>query len=458
MPNFDYLMELNVFSGRSFRTLSAYPVFPWILKDCVNLELDKEENFRDLSVPVGNILTAADVLRYLARLSPFSLQPDSDQEPTFQEIDFESAECELVPEFFCQPEFLFQSDPKTMDDVVLPRWADSPFDFVYLHRKALESDFVSNCLHLWIDSVFGSLFQGPHPAKAAKQQPKPLSSVWSFNFDRTQPIVASTLVSGTSKEARFLNAYPDGSVYLHTVTIGKDSRSSLVANIDKMTRCEPCGSVLLARNDNVHVVKSSGSSKLADSVRRVKLFSNFEETLVFMLENGDIFQMNQDLQYVCSVVYETPVSIAMNANFDLLIVATLESNLLFYSLATAQFRRRSTLAREIIKQVLITEGWGFVVVLTNENLHLLNVNGFLVRSVKNTKNLGFLCSWKDARNFDYLCGTDDRGRLMICEAFYLNFNESSCYCRGSIVALGYLAGCGCVAVVRQDGKCFFVPE
>jgi hypothetical protein len=89
---------------------------------------------------------------------------------------------------------------------------------------------------------------------------------------------------------------------------------------------------------------------------------------------------------------------------------------------------------------------------------LLNVNSFLVRSFRNTKNLGFLCSWKDARNFDYLCGTDDRGRLMICEAFYLNFNESSCYCRGSIVALSYLAGCGCVAVVRQDGKCFFVPE
>lgn len=32
MSTFDYLMELNTISGRSFSDLTQYPVFPWTLK------------------------------------------------------------------------------------------------------------------------------------------------------------------------------------------------------------------------------------------------------------------------------------------------------------------------------------------------------------------------------------------------------------------------------------------
>lgn len=43
-----------------------------------------------------------------------------------------------------------------LSDVELPPWAGgSPDAFVRLQREALESDFVSERLHLWIDLVFG---------------------------------------------------------------------------------------------------------------------------------------------------------------------------------------------------------------------------------------------------------------------------------------------------------------
>ena len=32
LPNFDYLMQLNIASGRSIQDITHYPVFPWILK------------------------------------------------------------------------------------------------------------------------------------------------------------------------------------------------------------------------------------------------------------------------------------------------------------------------------------------------------------------------------------------------------------------------------------------
>jgi hypothetical protein len=39
--------------------------------------------------------------------------------------------------------------------VRLPGWAKSPLDFIYQHRRLLESEEVSQALHFWIDLMFG---------------------------------------------------------------------------------------------------------------------------------------------------------------------------------------------------------------------------------------------------------------------------------------------------------------
>ncbi len=48
-----------------------------------------------------------------------------------------------------------KQDGERLDDVVLPPWASSPEEFVQINRDALESDYVSNNIHLWIDLIFG---------------------------------------------------------------------------------------------------------------------------------------------------------------------------------------------------------------------------------------------------------------------------------------------------------------
>jgi len=72
---------------------------------------------------------------------------------------------QLIPEFFYLPEFLVninrydfgvRQDETRVDNVILPPWANGDARrFIYLHRRALESPYVSENLHHWIDLVFG---------------------------------------------------------------------------------------------------------------------------------------------------------------------------------------------------------------------------------------------------------------------------------------------------------------
>ena len=55
VSNFDYLMHLNVLSGRSCNDRCQYPVVPWVVADYTSatLDLDAAATYRDLSKPVG---------------------------------------------------------------------------------------------------------------------------------------------------------------------------------------------------------------------------------------------------------------------------------------------------------------------------------------------------------------------------------------------------------------------
>jgi hypothetical protein len=55
ISNLAYLMHLNTLAGRSYNDLTQYPIFPWILSNYYDDEIDLEDpdNFRDLSLPMG---------------------------------------------------------------------------------------------------------------------------------------------------------------------------------------------------------------------------------------------------------------------------------------------------------------------------------------------------------------------------------------------------------------------
>ena len=211
ISNFQYLMLLNIYSGRSFNSISQYPYVPWVLIDFSsdNIDLEDSSIYRDLSKPVGALNSSRlkdlqrkrdnlarlgndpylfssgsvcplSVYLWLIRLEPFTslhIQfqggkfdhaarifysvPDSFRLATSHMNDFR----ELIPEFYYMPEFLLNNDKfnlgklsnSVIDNVDLPKWANnSPYEFVYTMRKALESEYVSQHLNEWIDLVWGS--------------------------------------------------------------------------------------------------------------------------------------------------------------------------------------------------------------------------------------------------------------------------------------------------------------
>ncbi|KAM7521637.1 hypothetical protein LguiA_011539 [Lonicera macranthoides] len=223
ISNFQYLMHLNTLAGRGYSDLTQYPVFPWVLSDYESetLDLTDPKTFRRLDKPMGcqtfegeeefkkryeswddpevpkfhygsHYSSAGIVLFYLLRLPPFSTENQKLQGGQFDHADrlFNNVRDtwlsaagkgntsdvkELIPEFFYMPEFLenrFNLDlgekqsGEKVGDVLLPPWAKgSAREFIRKHREALESDYVSENLHHWIDLIFGYKQRG----KAAEE-------------------------------------------------------------------------------------------------------------------------------------------------------------------------------------------------------------------------------------------------------------------------------------------------
>ena len=121
------------------------------------------------------------VLHYLVRLPPFTKMFLEYQDNNFDVPDrtfhsmstswlLSSSESttdfkELIPEFFFLHEFLrniedfnfgLRQNGDSIDDVILPPWCNNNTRlFMMGMRQALESEYVSSNLNLWIDLIFG---------------------------------------------------------------------------------------------------------------------------------------------------------------------------------------------------------------------------------------------------------------------------------------------------------------
>ncbi|CAK9251386.1 unnamed protein product [Sphagnum jensenii] len=118
-----------------------YPVMPWILSDYISSSIDLSDSsvYRDLSKPMGALNET--------RLKEWFTTPE-----IFRNVN--------------NFDFGRTQEGDQVSDVTLPPWAKSAEEFVYIHRQALESEYVSAHLHEWIDLIFGYKQVGPAAVEA----------------------------------------------------------------------------------------------------------------------------------------------------------------------------------------------------------------------------------------------------------------------------------------------------
>jgi hypothetical protein len=208
MSDCEYLIWLNLLSGRSFDALSSYPIFPRVMRSFTSETFDGDRaTLRDLAVPLPvlcdrepdhgtrmgrmglqgyhhseNVSNPVGASGFLIRIIPFfnfqSMVHDGfdmferifvsvPQFFSFSRISM----WEFGPEHFLCPE-MYQNLNRLVHpngralDVTLPLWARDAFDFVDRHRYVIESAPVRSKLNGWIDLMFGFKQRGDEAVAA----------------------------------------------------------------------------------------------------------------------------------------------------------------------------------------------------------------------------------------------------------------------------------------------------
>ena len=216
ISNYDYLLNLNKYSTRTYCDLSQYPVFPWLVLNRKKFEKNPEyieDIIRDMKYPISiqnkekrddlimkyereyegkfqshfnnHYSSAASIYYYLMRLNPYGqdlirLQNYQNENPNRIFLSFESLEIillssadnrELIPDFFCYFDFFINlnccffgmiKEGEINDDFEISSEASkqnnviSPFVHnLYNDRKLLNSILISSRIHDWVDIIFG---------------------------------------------------------------------------------------------------------------------------------------------------------------------------------------------------------------------------------------------------------------------------------------------------------------
>ncbi|OMJ93774.1 hypothetical protein SteCoe_3221 [Stentor coeruleus] len=292
ISNFDYLLYLNSAAYRTFSDFTQYPIFPWILSsyDTPTLDLNNPETFRDLSKPIGALnpsrlstfwkryndmpepkflygthySTPGYVIGFLFRKFPLAMlrlhsgkfdAPDRLFNEIAQDwrcvIENPADVKELIPEFYGNdPSFLqnelnldlgVKMNGEKVWDIKLPPWATDARDFLSKMREALESSYVSENLHNWIDLIFGYKQRGEHAAQSDNLF-HPLTYEGSVDLDSVNDPLQRRAMElqinefGQTPKQLFKIPHPPRSVQQEPQIKRQDSKSTNLWKIEAVAR------------------------------------------------------------------------------------------------------------------------------------------------------------------------------------------------------------------------------
>ncbi|XP_054758829.2 WD repeat-containing protein 81-like [Lytechinus pictus] len=300
LTNYEYLMILNRLANRQMGNPNHHPIMPWVMdftqpngsyrdfskskyrlnkgdnqldftyESALQMQALNEEHGSNLAgqVPhhISDVLSEITYYIYKARCTPKTLLQThvrsvwvpNEYPASMQRLQGWTPD-ECIPEFFSDAS-IFKSIHDDLPDLEVPTWCNGPEDFVQKHRAVLESPYVSERLHRWIDLTFGcklsgtaavraknvvlcvvdqhtlpanngvvQLFNVPHPKRFS---PSPYMSMEGPDIERSQ-IDAGSSINVTIQEESVSRSDQD-------VSVGSEgSDSKVISDQDTMDTLSP---------------------------------------------------------------------------------------------------------------------------------------------------------------------------------------------------------------------------
>jgi hypothetical protein len=456
ISNFAYLMWLNMVMGRSFNAGALYPVLPRIFCDYQVDDMDtaNEAIYRDFT---------------------------SQTVPKFEWRG--SNRDDLVPELFSMGEFL--------KDESLPGWCgSSPHQFVYVHRKGLESPFISFVLHRWITSVFGIPHRQRNPVECA-----PILKTLVVVSVSTVGIVYASIRHDDHGRYRLL--FCDESGDLVTTRLNFLKLSKITEKIPKRSCLAPQTRFRIPHfadfsspstfRANLFIAHGSSLAMVDGHRNYVTLVDPATGTCDELhVHDSDVLCLASEGRWLAAAGRDAVVTlfapsrpsisiplyrdeivcVAVSASFQLVVSGTRDGFLILSSLNRGSTVRVVDLCGCRPYALLITDSWGFIgvcmtrlVSATIEHIvAVFSVNGEMIRSRQIPRAVAAWDSWADSKGFDRIVFATERGRMMSCEAFWLDFADAGDFvARAGVVAIRFAREGGGAVVVCADGRVAFVP-
>lgn len=525
VTNFEYLLNVNFCSGRTYNSPSQYPMMPWILSDYSSEKLNLEDPaiFRDLSLPVAAIspekrnetevcystcgyfygagpISPAVVYRYLIRLEPFTSLHVRFQggrfdcpERLFQDIGrcFHHAvvteQMELIPELFFCPEILVNRNHFDLgtrvpqDDVRLPAWASSPIDFIYQHRKALESDYVSQHLNDWIDLMFGAyqkdadhlniyspflyegygptetmgqeeidaglmqcgqiptqLFKKPHPKRKIIERSSAITSVQSCDLG----FPVATVVAKSVKRPELYLCGTDNSVSFVVFSFSHDKVSYTVKATSSNKRAKipvPCfltKHLLFGVEETRHRVvvfnRKSQTRSLSNILFGDIQFVSCDDPILMAVGTDSTatfwrYDFLETPLFVIESTHGVYTCGCIRNSFDLAVLGSADGVLELISLQRRKVMMTVVMSGHTPHRILVSRSMGFILVYSSSAtepgtfLTLFTVNGEKIKTVNFgvSEKITGMEQFVDHKRFDYVMFATSSGKVYVFELYYM---------------------------------------
>lgn len=482
ISNYEFISVINFMAGRSFQLLDNYPVFPKILNHSEDTTINEFQIglIRDFKEQ-RELPNKEAILYYLSNIEPYKSLNKLEQVPD---------NLELTPEFFCMPEVI-----KTV-----PKYAENALDFVYQHRKMLETRTISENINEWIGNVFSiqipkkrMLFKEPIVKEILKTSCNTYSIASGHIIDTGNSCFKLLLLTPPDNMNEISFKIGSTTIKKITMPLVEDDKIMEIKNSSssfKKIRTKAAKLAIQAKKSAPKkkyvqkqiVLVGDTNFALIDEERLalvdgdISLFIELQKGKFTCLAADDMWIVAADQNSGVTIFYDSHFlsstqiyrdkieCIAVSSNFHSIAIGAKDSIFLM-NLPTGDLNQIIKLHDMKLSHVLFTQAWGFIVcyctqtvedVVTNF-LITYTINGQLIQKFELPWPIDNWYTWKSWNGFDYIVVASQSGRLMFGEVFTLKLNPIAVHCQAHVKAINYSDNSSLLTVVTTSGDIYFIP-